>query len=241
MEKIIDLSIVIPAYNEGKRIGRSLEKIFSYLSGKNFLAEVIVVDDGSSDDTLSILSNFKDPRLTIITNKVNMGKGFSVKRGIEEAKGRFIIFSDADLSTPVEEADKFLLFLSNQCDLAIGSRYITGADVKLKQPWYRQLMARMFNFFVQLIAIPGIRDSQCGFKGFKKECASAVFNYVDTCGYSFDVEVIYVAYKMGFKIKEIPVTWYDSPSSRINPLTDPLKMFFDVLKIRWKHRNGVYV
>jgi len=237
MSDEILLSIVIPAYNEEKRIGRSLEKIFAYLSSKDFLWELIIVNDGSTDDTLSIISGYNEPRIILVNNKKNMGKGYSVKRGVEEAKGRFIVFSDADLSTPVGETDKLLEFLRKDYDFVIGSRYVPGSEIKVRQPWYRQLMGRFFNLFVRLVAIPGIKDTQCGFKGFKRECALIVFDLMEIRGYSFDVEALYIAYKLGFKIKEVPVVWYDSPSSRINPFIDPLKMFFEVIRIVWNHRN----
>jgi dolichyl-phosphate beta-glucosyltransferase len=234
-----ELSIVIPAYNEEKRIGSTLEKISLYLSGKSFSSEIIVVNDGSSDSTSSVLEGYKNkiPQLSIIHNNPNRGKGYSVKKGILQAKGRYIIFSDADMSTPVEEADRFMSAFHEGIDLAIGSRHVAGAEIKVKQPLYRHLMGRFFNLFVRIIALPSISDSQCGFKGFSRECAFCVFQKINTFGYSFDVEVIYLAHKFGFNLKEIPVVWMDSPSSRINPLTDPLNMFIDVIKIRWKHRN----
>jgi len=239
MSDTIELSIVIPAYNEAKRIGGTLDKISLYLSGKPFSSEIIVVDDGSSDDTYSILEGYKNkiPRLSIIRNKPNRGKGYSVKEGILQAKGAYIIFSDADMSTPIEETDKFMSAFREGIALAIGSRHVAGAEIKVKQPLYRHLMGRFFNLFVRIIALPSIHDSQCGFKGFSRECAFCIFQNINTFGYSFDVEVIYLAYKFGFKLKEIPVIWIDTPGSRINPLTDPLKMFIDVIKIRWKHRN----
>ena len=231
------LTIIVPAYNEEKRIGASLKKILLYLDEKRFLSEVIVINDGSYDNTRSVVEAIKDKRLSIVDNEKNMGKGYSVKRGIKEASGDFIIFSDADLSTPIEEADKLLDYLQEDYDFVIGSRYVAGSHIKVKQPLHRQLMGRVFNLFVRLVAVPHIKDTQCGFKGFRRDCAGRVFDMVDTCGYSFDVEVIYVAYKLGMKMKEVPIVWIDSPSSRINPFIDPLKMFFEVLKIVWKYRN----
>ncbi|OQA13232.1 MAG: Undecaprenyl-phosphate mannosyltransferase [bacterium ADurb.Bin363] len=181
--------------------------------------------------------NSKVFNLRLIENEVNRGKGYSVKRGIMESKGNYIIFSDADLSTPIEETDKILSALQGDYEIAIGSRHIQGSEIKIKQPWYRHLMGRIFNLFVRIIAVPNVIDTQCGFKGFRRDCALCIFNEIVTFGYSFDVEVLYLAYKFGFKIKEVPVIWLDSPTSRINPFIDPLKMFLDVLKIRLKHRN----
>jgi dolichyl-phosphate beta-glucosyltransferase len=239
MSDNIEVSIVIPAYNEEKRIGHSLEKILNYIRVKTFSREIIVVNDGSRDNTSSVLAGYKDkiPELLIIENEVNRGKGYSVKKGILQSRGKYIIFSDADLSTPIEEADKILSALKDNLDLALGSRHVPGAEIRIRQPLHRHLMGRFFNFFVRLVAIPNIKDTQCGFKGFRRDCAFWVFQKIDNSGWSFDVEAIYLAYKAGFTIKEVPVVWLDSPNSRISLFTDPLKMFIDVLKIPWKHRN----
>jgi len=237
-EKII-LSLVIPAYNEEKRIGKSLEKIIEYLYSKDVTTEVLVINDGSKDNTSSISASYKEkyPLLNVLENEQNKGKGYSVKRGVLSAAGDFIIFTDADLSTPIEETDKVLSALQEGYDVAIGSRHVKGAKIEIKQPLHRHIMGRVFNFFVRIFTVPYISDSQCGFKGFKKEKAIEIFNRMDTYGWSFDVEILYLAHKLELKIKEVPITWRDSPASRINPLTDPLKMFTDVIKIRWKHRN----
>jgi len=239
MNEKITLSIVIPAYNEEKRIGKSLEKVIGYLSSKDIKTEVLVINDGSKDNTSYIANSYKEkyPLLNIIENDQNRGKGYSVKRGVLSATGDFIIFTDADLSTPVEETEKILSALQNGYDVAIGSRHLKGSNIEIKQPFHRHIMGRVFNFFVRIFTVPYISDSQCGFKGFKREKAVEIFNLMDTYGWSFDVEILYLAHRLELKIEEVPITWRDSPASRINPITDPLKMFIDVIKIRWKHRN----
>lgn len=234
------LSVIIPAYNEETRLKGTLDKVHSYLEGKDLKYEVIVVDDGSLDKTkdVALESNlYREGKLKLLENKTNMGKGFSVKRGILEAGGDCILFSDADLSTPIEEFEKLYKYIKSGFDIVIGSRAIEGSDIKLHQPFYREYMGRFFNRLVQLFVMKGIIDTQCGFKLFKAEIAKDIASKQKVKGFSFDVEILYLANKRGYKVKEAPVVWLNSPSSRVNPFVDSCKMFFEIVSIKKMHHE----
>jgi dolichyl-phosphate beta-glucosyltransferase len=235
------LSVIIPAYNEEKRLVRTLEKIYLYLTSKGSDYEVIVVDDGSTDKTKEIALNSslsKKGKLNFLRNEQNKGKGYSVKRGILTAKGDYILISDADFSTPIEEFDKLFTHLKSGYDIAIGSRSIAGADVRLHQPLYRECMGKFFNVLVQCMVFRGLIDTQCGFKLFKGAVAKEIAPLLKIDGFSFDVEMLYLAKKTGYKIKEVPVVWINSPASRVNPIFDSLKMFLELLSIKRLHRES---
>lgn len=236
------LSIVIPAYNEEKRLLPTLGKICAYLSNQGFPYEVIVVDDGSTDNTLQMVRNFAclDKHVVVLANKQNRGKGYSVKKGMLSAKGEYIFFTDADLSTPIEEIEKCLPYLNNGYDVVIGSRSIPGSDITIHQPWYREKMGKIFNFMVNMVLIKGIIDTQCGFKGFKNEVVKTVFNRCSIDGFSFDVEALYLSRKFNFKIKEIPIRWENSALSKVNPIRHSLQMFRDLFRIKIKDFKGYY-
>ena len=235
------LSIVIPAYNEEERILPTLEKIYSYLSDQEFSYEVIVVDDGSTDNTEEIVRNFKtENRPLFLTNGTNRGKGFTVKSGMLASKGDYVFFTDADLSTPVEEISKCLPYLSGENDIVIGSRSLPESDVRIHQPWYREKMGRVFNLIVTSLLIGGIVDTQCGFKGFKAKVIKPVFSRSVISGFSFDVEILYIANKQNLTIKEVPVRWENSALSKVSPIKDSIKMFIDLLGIRLKNIRGAY-
>lgn len=234
------LSIIIPAFNEELRLKNTLQKIYNYLKNKEFGYEIIVVDDGSVDSTsktasLSLLGQTN--KLKILKNNVNKGKGYSVKRGIMEAQGEYILFSDADLSTPIEELDKLLASIQPDADIAIGSRGAKGAQIKVHQPFYREYMGKFFNQLVKIFAVKGIKDTQCGFKLFKSKAAKSIAQKLKIDGFAFDVEMLYLAQKNGLRIKEIPVVWINSPTSKVNPLSDSLKMLFELMNIRKIHSN----
>ena len=234
----MDLSIIVPAYNEEKRLGRTLEKIRTYFQEKDYAYEVIVVDDGSSDNTVFVASDSllaKESMLKIVKNEVNRGKGYSVRRGMADAVGELILFTDADLSTPIEEIEKLKLYLSDGFDAAIGSRSIKGSEVKSPQPKYRVLMGKTFNLMVRAVVLRGFIDTQCGFKLFKKNCIENVLPEMKIDGFSFDVEMLYIATRNGYKIKEVPVVWIDYKGSKVNPLYDSAKMFMDLLYIKARH------
>lgn len=169
-----------------------------------------------------------------------MGKGFSVKNGALKAKGKYILFSDADLSTPIEEIDKFLLFLENGYDLTIASRFLPDSNLAIPQPWHRKLMGLFFRYLVHFIVISGFSDTQCGFKCFKKDVAYNIFSRQQLIGFGFDVELLFIAKKLHYKVKEVGITWRDSEGTRLNPLIHPLRMLIDLFKIRLYHIKGVY-
>jgi dolichyl-phosphate beta-glucosyltransferase len=232
------LSIVIPAYNEEKRLNSTLEKINSYLKNKNFEYEIILVDDGSADSTVKIALESelaKRGKLILIKNEKNTGKGFSIRRGILASSGEYILFSDSDLSTPIEEFDELFLHIQSGYDIAIGSRSIEGADVRVHQPFYRETMGRVFNFLVQLLVLKGFVDTQCGFKLFRASAAKDIAKELKIDRFGFDVEMLYLAKKKNYKIKEVPVIWLNSPISRVSPVSDSCKMFMDLWRIRRMH------
>jgi len=236
------ISIVIPAFNEEKRILPTLELVDNYLSRQDYKSEIIVVDDGSSDNTVDIVKAFiqDNKSINILLNGKNRGKGFSVKNGILSAKGEYIFFTDADLSTPIEEIEKCLPFLKQENDIVIGSRGLVDSEIVVHQPWYRELMGKTFNVFVSSILMKGITDTQCGFKGFKKETVKPIFDNCLVEGFSFDVEIIYLAKKNGFIIKEIPVKWTNSELSKVSPLKHSIQMFVDLIKIKLNDVTGKY-
>jgi len=241
-EKEIYLSVVIPAYNEEERIADSLYTVKDYLAEQDYRSEIIVVDDGSSDWTTEVVrtidiygKEIKEQDVgTIMENVKNVGKGFSVARGMLKANGKFILFSDADLSTPIEEVEKFFEFLEGDYDVVIGSRRLKESEVE-KKPFYRNIMTLVFNSVVGLFAIRGIKDTQCGFKAFRREPGQRIAMLQKLYGFSFDVEQLYIAKKLGYKIKEVPVKWTHAEGSKVNPVKDAFRMLTDVMKIRLLH------
>ena len=233
------LSLVMPAYNEEKRIGLTLTKIYSFLKNKEYSYEVLIVDDGSSDNTVKEAqksSLFMQNRLRIINNGTNKGKVFSVKNGILNSQGENILISDADLSTPIEEADKLFSYFDKDFDIIIGSRSTQGSDVRIRQPWHRERMGRIFNFFIKKILFLEFDDTQCGFKLFKATAAKNIAAQLCMDGFSFDVEMLYLAKKGGYKIAEVGVIWNNSPQSTVKLLSSSLNMFFDLFKIKQLHK-----
>lgn len=253
----IYLSVVIPAYNESSRLPESLKKVIAYLETKDYAYEVIVVDDGSADDTAPLAEQYAedtklrnpDSKLRIIRNP-HRGKGYAVRTGMLEAKGTYILYSDADFSAPIEEVDKLLRYLEGKYDIAIGSREGKGA-ARYDEPFYRHLMGRVFNTFVKLVALPQFSDTQCGFKAFRKKASDVLFRSLNLYGENspevqgamvtgFDVEVLYLALKWGYKVKEVPVRWFYSKGANVNPLKDSYRMLKDIAKVRMNDFRGVY-
>lgn len=236
------LSIVIPAYNEEKRIGKTLHKIISYLDSCSYPYEIIVVNDGSADRTSAIVKEccIKHKQVQLLESVTNHGKGLSVKKGVLSAHGQYVLFSDADLSTPIEEIEKLMDWFENGYDIAIGSRGLKESDIQVHQPWYRESMGKTFNLLVRLIVVKGIKDTQCGFKCFKKEVIKGIFDRQTITHFSFDVELLWIALKKGYKIKEVPVRWLNNEQSRVNPALDSPRMFFDLIKIRINDLRGLY-
>ena len=235
-------SIVIPAYNESARVGATLEKVFAYVHAQAWNAEVIVVNDGSRDNTVEIVRAFAatEPMLRLIENPGNRGKGYSVRNGMLHAKGEVVIFSDADLSSPIEEAAKLLKALEDGADIAIGSRWLRAETQTQRQPLYRQVFGRIFNLLLRLTLGLNFKDTQCGFKAFKQPAVRAIFPLQKIERWGFDPEILFLARKSGFKVKEVPVLWGHSGGTRINPLIDGSRMFWEMLRIRWYSLTGKY-
>jgi len=235
-------SIVIPAYNEGTRLGATLEKVLTYVHAQGWEAEVIVVNDGSRDNTSDIVRAYaaKDPALRLVENPGNRGKGFSVRMGMLSAHGRVVIFSDADLSSPIEEAPKLLQALAGGADIAIGSRWLRAETQTQRQPLYRQVFGRVFNLLLRLTLGLQFKDTQCGFKAFKRPAVQAIFPLQKIERWGFDPEILFLARKFGFKVQEVPVAWGHSGGTRINPLIDGSRMFLEMLHIRWNDLTGKY-
>ena len=236
------LSIVIPAYNEESRLGETLEKIAAYLARQDYGYEVIVVSDGSTDRTVAVARGWRPEGfpLEVIDRKENRGKGYSVREGGARAKGEYVLFSDADLSTPIEDVEKFLPYLQEGFGLVIGSRNMEASELIVRQPFYRRLMGRVFNLLVRALAVPGIIDSQCGFKIFSRPALASISALCRIDGFSFDVEMLYLARRLGIKIKEVPVRWINAAGSSVSPVRDSLRMFRDVCRISLNGRLGKY-
>lgn len=230
------LSFIIPAYNEETRIAHSLPKAVSYFAEQPYSTELIVVDDGSRDRTVEVARSFAG--VTVLAQPQNRGKGAAVRRGMLESAGAYRIFSDADFSTPVHETAKVLQRLEQGADVCIGSRALDETYIKVHQPWYRERMGKLFNFFVQALLFKGITDTQCGFKGLNARAAETIFRRTKIDGFGFDVEMLYLARTMNMKIDQVPVEWYNDDRTTVNPLTDASRMFFELLSIKRLHRNG---
>ncbi len=249
---MLNFSVVIPAYNEADRITTSLTHVVGFMRNFNGDFEIIVVDDGSADETAEKVKEYakSNPEVKLIKNE-HRGKGFTVRTGVLAAEGEYIYIADADMAAPIEEIKKFVVWVrDNDFDVAIGSREGVGAERK-SEPFYRHLMGRGFNFLVQLFALPGIQDSQCGFKMFKADVARDIFNRLRIYGDqaektdkaflgAFDVEVLYLAKKLGYRIKSIPLVWTYVPTTRLNIVADSYKMARDVIRIRLNDLRGLY-
>jgi dolichyl-phosphate beta-glucosyltransferase len=233
------LSIIIPAYNEEKRIVSTIKKIEDYFKTRNKPYEIIVVDDGSKDKTIEKVNSINSTNVRLIKNPKNMGKGYAVKTGVMNSKKEWILFSDADLSTPIEMLDRFVQYMDHY-DIIIGSRVAKGAKIEIKQPFYRRIPGKVFPLLVQLFIMRGIKDTQCGFKLFKKECAMFLFKKQKINGFSFDAEILYLAKKYKFKIKEVPINWANDLDSKVNPIKHSFKMFVELLKIKINDIMGIY-
>jgi dolichyl-phosphate beta-glucosyltransferase len=232
------LSIVIPAYNEEKRIGDTIQAIHNFMEARGEVYEVIVVDDGSVDMTCDVAEGSilaQNGRLRIIHNGKNRGKGFSVKNGILSSSGEYVLICDADMSTPISELDKLFVNCGDKTPVVIGSRSLDDSSVGIRQPWYREKMGKIFNFFVRLLILNGFRDTQCGFKLIRGDVAREIGKDLKIEGFCFDVEILYIANKRGYGIKEVGVVWDDSSQSKVKILNSSSGMFLDLLKIKKFH------
>jgi dolichyl-phosphate beta-glucosyltransferase len=236
-----DLSIVIPSYNEESRLPGSLEKIANYVDARHLNTEVIVVDDGSTDKTAAVSEEFRGKicNLRVLSNGVNRGKGFSVRHGSLEAKGEIVLFTDADLSAPIEEADKLLKALSDH-DVAIGSRAINRKLIEARQSAFREFAGILFNKIVRTILRLPFVDTQCGFKAFRRERCRIIFEQQTIERFGFDPELLYLARHHGLSAVEVPVRWAHSPATKISMFRDSLQMFADVFIILWNGLRGRY-
>jgi glycosyltransferase involved in cell wall biosynthesis len=236
----IALSVVIPAYNEAPRLPGSLARLRAYLDAQPYQAEVIVVDDGSTDGTAEIVETLGSawPALRLVQG-AHSGKGGAVRAGVLAARGDDVALADADLAMPVEQFDRFTPALLGDHEVAIGSREAPGA-VRYDEPAYRHLMGRVFNSLVRWLLLPGLQDTQCGFKRLRREVAVELCQAQTITGFAFDVELLSIARRRGYAIREVPVSWYFVPGSRVSPVRDTVAMVRDVLRIRANLRRGHY-
>ncbi len=233
------LSIIIPAYNEEHRLPGSLDAIVEWMESTPYSVEVIIVENGSADRTTEIAEGYARQYANIRVIHSDKGKGAAVRAGIYESRGEYLFMCDSDLSMPISEVEKFLPPQLDGYDVAIGSREAPGAQ-RFNEPAYRHFMGRVFNFIVRILAVPGFSDTQAGFKMFKRQAALDIFPYQTITGWTFDVEALYIAQKQGKKIVEVPINWYFDDDSRVDPLRDTWRMFWDVVTIRLNDRRGLY-
>ncbi len=231
------LSIVVPAFDEERRIGPTLEKLLGYGRGRLAEFEIVVVDDGSRDRTREAVEAIArtESALRFVALPSNRGKGAAVRRGMLEARLPLALFTDADLSTPIEDVER-LFDVIDRCPVAIGSRALAESRIEIRQPFYREWMGRGFNQIVQRAALPGIHDSQCGFKLFRTEVARDLFGRALLDGFAFDVEVLFLCRKLGIEVAEVPVRWRNDAASKVRPVRDAARMARDLALIRWLHR-----
>jgi len=232
----VDLSMVIPAYNEARRLPPTLTRLRDYLDAGADSYEVLVVDDGSDDDTLAVAQAVAQdwPQLEVLALPHNQGKGAAVREGMLHARGALRAFSDADLSTPIEELPRLRSHLGGACHVAIASRDAPGSDIQVHQPRWREFMGRTYNRILRLLVLPGIRDTQCGFKLFTAEAAVALFTPLETFRFGFDAEVLVRAHRRGWEIAEVPVRWRHVEESRVGGIGDALRMLFDLVWLRFR-------
>jgi dolichyl-phosphate beta-glucosyltransferase len=232
----VSLSIVVPAYNESGRIGECLEKLCDFIAGNSRAIEILIVDDHSKDDTAALVSRFiqANPALDfkLLTTPIGRkGKGAAVNRGMLEAKGKYRLFTDVDLSTPIEEVKKLLFWVEQGYDVVFGSRGLNESDVRVAQPIHRRLAGLAMRYITRTFVIRDVRDTQCGFKLFTEKAARDIFGRQRVFGWSFDLELLTLASLLGYKYKEVPVIWVDSRESKVNFVRDATKMFFEILSI----------
>lgn len=229
------VSVIIPAFNEAERISSSLEKALEYLRTQQYSWEIIVVDDGSSDDTVRVVRHY-EPDVRIIALGVNRGKGAAVRTGMVAAQGEYRVFTDADFSTPITELPKILRELENGADICIGSRRLDPTSLKKHQPWYREAIGLMGNKIISAVLFSGIEDTQCGFKGATAHATQTIFSSMKIDGFGFDAEMLFLAKRSDLRIVQVAVDWYNDERSRLNPIRDSLKTLAEVFRIRSIHR-----
>lgn len=234
------LSIVIPAYNEENRLPNTLEQVFHFLEKQPFASEVLVVENGSNDRTFEIAQEYANRLQNVrVLHSEQRGKGRAIQRGVKAAVGEYVFMCDADLSMPVEEIHKFIPPRLQNVDIAIASREAPGS-IRYNEPYYRHFTGRVFNTLIRLLVLPGLQDTQCGFKCIRAQVARDIFPYQTLTGWAFDVELLFIARRHGYRIVEIPIDWYFNADSKISVIRDSLRMFLDLLRIRRNARRGLY-
>jgi dolichyl-phosphate beta-glucosyltransferase len=235
-----ELSVVIPAFNEAQRLEPSLRSVLGFLARRGRPFEVLVVDDGSSDGTAEVAGRFADQGVRVLVQPRNRGKGAALKAGVLASRGAAVLLTDADLSTPIEELAKLEPYLSNDgsgVDLVLGSRAVAGADIRQHQPFYREWMGKVFNLLIRLLGVRGVHDTQCGFKLLRGDVARRLFAEMSIEGFAYDVEMIWLARRHGYRLAEVGVIWSNSAASKVDPLRSSFEMFRDVLRIRFARRR----
>jgi len=237
-----ELSVVIPAYNEEARVGPTIGEVARFLSTQEMTYEIVVVDDGSNDSTCDVVLEAARglQNVRLVKNGANRGKGFSVKNGFINTGGELVLMSDADLSTPIEELTKLLAEARAGADIVIGSRAMKGSRIIVRQPVYRMLMGKTFNKLVRLLTVQGISDTQCGFKLFRRSSCERLFGAQRIEGFAFDVELLFLADRMGLVVREVPVRWINSPMSRVSAVRDSARMLADIIRLRLDYIMGRY-
>jgi len=234
------LSIIIPAHNEEKRLPPTLEQVFAFLDRQDYEAEVLVVENGSTDRTYEIAQSFANQHKNLrVIREEGRGKGLAVQRGMLEARGQYRLMCDADLSMPIVEVTKFLSRDVIEFDIAIASREAPGA-ARYNEPRYRHLGGRLINLIIRLLILPGLQDTQCGFKCFRAEVADDLFKRQTLMGWSFDIELLFIARRHGYRVIEIPINWYYRSESKVNALRDAMRMIQDIFQIHRNARRGIY-
>jgi dolichyl-phosphate beta-glucosyltransferase len=235
-------SFVIPAYNESVRIRPTLDELLRYTQEQNWTVEILVVNDGSTDDTAQIIREYGKlhPQVLLVENPGNRGKGFSVRNGMLHARGDICLFTDADLSSPITEAHRLFEAIDRGADIAIGSRWLRSELQTERQPLYRQAFGRIFNLVLRVILGLRFADTQCGFKAFRRDAAQRIFPLQKIERWGFDPEILYLARRASLQVDEVPVLWAHSEGTRLNPFRDGFRMFVEVLRIRWYAMSGAY-
>lgn len=240
----VDISVIIPAYNEAGRITPYLRDITTFLERRGVPYETLVVDDGSRDETAIVVEKFQTevPTVRLLRLAQNTGKGGAVRRGMLEARGRLQLFVDADGATPIQELERLEAHIKDGADIAIGSRFLASRDSRytVKARWHRTVLGNLFNWIVQQLGVRGITDTQCGFKLFRGVVARDLFSVARVSGYGFDLELLYIAKRRGYRIAEVPVNWTDQPGTKVWVLRDGLRMLLELLMVRRNAANGLY-
>ncbi len=239
---MVELSVIIPAYNEERRLPQTLESVYQFLSGRGRGFEIVIVDDGSHDNTADLVSEYSKshPEVRLVSYQPNKGKGYAVRAGMMAALGDALLINDADGSSPIEEVERLERALSSGFDVAIGSRAKPDKERQVQALLHRKFIGNTFNAIVQSLVLPGFYDTQCGFKLFNKQAAKDIFSVNRIDGFGFDVEVLYIARMRGYKIEEVAINWANMEGSKVNVLVDSPKMLFEVFKVTLSAWFGLY-